>query len=303
MFLDALLERSVQSTKRTVAVAAAADEEVLESVAEAIRHGMAKFILFGNSEHIETILEQIQLGLAKNTSIIIRDVQEINESAIEAVKAVSSGTAQVLMKGDIQTSLILRAVLNKEYGLRSTGILSHTAAFNIPGYERPIFVTDAAMNIAPNLEEKARIIQNAVSLATALGINNPKVAPVCAVETVNPAMQATLDAAELAAMNQKGVIDGCIIEGPLALDNAISPLAAEHKGIIGDVAGRADILLMPSIEAGNILYKSLVYFANAKVGGVLCGATSPIVLTSRSDSSESKLYSLALALCSSSSAI
>ncbi|OCA91036.1 phosphate butyryltransferase [Bacillus sp. FJAT-27225] len=299
MFLDGLLERAVVEAQRTVAVAAAADEEVLESVADAIRHGLAKFTLYGSKEQIGVILEHIRPGLSEDPSITIIDISGITDSAIEAVKAVSSGSASVLMKGNVPTSAILKAVLNKEYGLRTSGILSHTAAFDVPGYGRPIFITDAAMNIAPNLEQKAAIIENAVALALASGIHNPRVAPVCAVETVNPAMQATLDAAALALMNRRGQIKDCIIDGPLALDNAISALAAEHKGITGEVAGRADILLMPAIEAGNILYKSLVYFAKAKVGSVLCGARAPIVLTSRSDSSESKLYSLALALCSS----
>lgn len=168
----------------------------------------------------------------------------------------------------------------------------------MPGYDRYTIVTDAAMNIAPDLEQKAQIIKNAVRVAHSIGIDMPKVAPLAAVEVVNPAMQATLDAAALTVMNQRGQISGCIVDGPLALDNAVSQLAAEHKGIKSDVAGKADILLVPAIEVGNVLYKSLVYFANAKVGAVISGAKAPIVLTSRADTAESKLYSLALALCS-----
>jgi phosphate butyryltransferase len=153
------------------------------------------------------------------------------------------------------------------------------------------------MNIAPDLQQKVQIIHNAVTLAKSIGIDTPRVAPLAAVEVVNPVMQATVDAASLTMMNKRGQISGCIIDGPLGLDNAVSALAAEHKGITSEVAGHADILLVPTIEVGNVLYKSLIYFANAKVGAVIAGAKAPIVLTSRADSAESKLYSLALALC------
>lgn len=190
----------------------------------------------------------------------------------------------------------MKAVLNKEYGLRTGNVLSHVAVFEVPGFNRPILMTDAAMNIAPDLQQKAQIVQNAVAIAKKLGIETPKVAPLAAVEVVNPVMQATVDAAALTMMNSRGQITGCIIDGPLALDNAVSVLAAEHKGLQSEVAGNADILLVPAIEVGNVLYKSLVYFAQAKVGAVIAGARVPIVLTSRADKAQSKLYSLALAL-------
>ena len=179
-------------------------------------------------------------------------------------------------------------------------ILSHVAAFEVPNYDKLLFVTDAAMNIAPDLEAKAQIIRNAVATAHSCGVNEPIVAPLAAVETVNPAMIPTIDAASLVVMNKRGQIEGCIIEGPLALDNAISTEAARQKGITDPSAGNADILVVPNIEAGNILYKSLIYFAQAKVGAVIQGASAPIVLTSRADSAESKLYSLALAILSTS---
>ncbi|WP_059171071.1 phosphate butyryltransferase [Bacillus sp. FJAT-27445] len=296
MFLEELIGKAAENGKKTVAVAAAGDHEVLEAVALALKRGLARFLLFGDQEQIQSMLGRHGVSLDESISIIHNPSSQ--DAAEEAVKAVSSERADVLMKGNVQTSVILKAVLNKEFGLRTGKILSHTAAFEIKGYDRLILVTDAAMNIAPDLEQKAGIIRNAVALAKSIGIDNPKVAPVCAVETVNPAMQATLDAASLSAMNKRGQIGGCLIDGPLALDNAVSMLSAEHKGISGDVAGKADILLVPTVEAGNILYKSLVYFAKAKVGAVICGARAPIILTSRSDSSESKLYSLALALCS-----
>ncbi|WP_048825401.1 phosphate butyryltransferase [Bacillus sp. B-jedd] len=298
MFLEGLIEKAAQQGKKCVAVAEAGDREVLEAVAEAVRRSIANFLLYGNKEKIISLLKQGHPELLENEAITIYNCTSAKDAAREAVQAVSGRKANVLMKGNVQTSVILKAVLDKESGLRTGSILSHTAVFEVPGYERPILVTDAAMNIAPTLEEKAAIVKNASNLAQSLGIEYPKVAPVCAVETVNPRMQATLDAASLAAMNQRGQIGGCLIDGPLALDNAVSTLAAEHKGISGDVAGKADILLVPNIEAGNILYKSLVYFARAKVGAVICGAKAPIILTSRADSSESKLYSLAVALCS-----
>ena len=168
--------------------------------------------------------------------------------------------------------------------------------FDVPHYDRPILVTDAAMNITPSLEEKVQIIQNAVNVAHSIGIEVPKVAPIAAVEIVNPLMPATVEAALLTQMNRRGQIKGCVIDGPLALDNAINIEAAKQKGIQSEVAGQADILLVPAIETGNVLYKSLIYFAKAKVGAILAGAKAPVVLTSRADSSESKLYSLALAI-------
>ncbi|RDU35183.1 phosphate butyryltransferase [Neobacillus piezotolerans] len=293
MFLEALIGRAAENGKKTVAVAAAGDHEVLDAVCMATKRNLANFLLYGDRGQIESMIAP-----PPDSSISIIHSPNPQKAAEEAVKAVSSGRANVLMKGNVQTSALLKAVLNKEFGLRTGKILSHTAAFEIDGYDRLIFVTDAGMNIAPDLEQKAGIIKNAVELANSLGIKNPKVAPLCAVETVNPAMQATLDAASLSAMNRRGQISGCTVDGPLALDNAVSLLAAEHKGISGDVAGKADILLVPTIETGNVLYKSLVYFAKARVGAVICGAKAPIILTSRSDSSESKLYSLALALCS-----
>jgi phosphate butyryltransferase len=232
--------------------------------------------------------------------IFTQHVKDDQQAAIAAVKSVHLNEANVLMKGHIPTALILKAVLNPDFGLRTGSVLSHVAAFEINGFERLIFVTDAAMNIAPDLSQKVQIIQNAVMVAHSVGIKNPIVAPLAAVETVNPSMQPTLDAAALVAMNVRGQIKGCMIDGPVALDNAISVEAAHHKGLTGQHAGQADILLVPNIEAGNILYKSLVYFARAKVGAVIVGAKAPIVLTSRSDSAESKLNSLALAICSSS---
>ncbi|SFA96958.1 MULTISPECIES: phosphate butyryltransferase [unclassified Bacillus (in: firmicutes)] len=300
MLLDALIEKASSFVDKTVAVAAAEDEEVLEAVIDAVSNNLANFLLFGDKEKILHILNEKKPGFADNESIIITHAKNPELAAELAVKAVRLNEADVLMKGNIATAVILKAVLNKEYGLRTGSVLSHVAVFEVPGFDQLILLTDAAMNIAPDLDLKVQITKNAVSIASGIGIETPKVAPIAAVEVVNPAMQATLDAAVLTQMNRRGQITGCIIDGPLALDNAVSILAAEHKGIKSDVAGQADILLVPTIEVGNALYKSMVYFAKAKVGAVIAGAKAPIVLTSRADSAESKLYSLALALCTAS---
>ncbi|MET7020408.1 phosphate butyryltransferase [Bacillus mycoides] len=298
MKLEHLIDQAAGQPKKTVAVAVAEDHEVIEAVAKAIKLQLAQFRLYGNQEKIIGMLQEHGLQTSEHIEVIA--AASSAEAAELSVKSVSNGEADVLMKGNIPTANILKAVLNKEWGLRKGSVLSHVAAFEVPNYDRLIFVTDAAMNIAPDVTQKAAIIQNTVEVARAIGIDLPKVAPIAAVEVVNPAMQATIDAAMLTQMNRRGQIKNCVVDGPLALDNAVSQIAAEHKGIVSDVAGKADILLVPTIEAGNVLYKSLVYFANAKVGAMIAGAKAPIVLTSRADSAETKVYSLALAVATAS---
>lgn len=279
----------------TIAVAAADDVEVLQAVSEAVKLNIASFHLIGDEKKIRDYAQKFNFSL---DTVEITNEQDPISASKKAVESVSSGNSQILMKGLVPTATLLRAVLDKEIGLRSERILSHVALFEIEGYDRLIFITDAAMNITPTLEQKVEIVQNAVDLAHSLGIERPKVAPLAAIETINPNMQATLDAAILSKMAERGQITGAIIDGPLALDNAISIEAAKHKGIESKVAGNADILLVPSIEVGNVLYKSIVYFAKAKVGAVLTGAKVPVVLTSRSDSHETKLNSIMLAVLS-----
>ncbi|MDM5195180.1 phosphate butyryltransferase [Bacillus hominis] len=298
MKLEHLIDQAAGQPKKTVAVAVAEDHEVIEAVAKAIKLQLAQFRLYGNQEKIIGMLQEHGLQTSEHIEVIA--AASSAEAAELSVKAVRNGEADVLMKGNIPTANILKAVLNKEWGLRKGSVLSHVATFEVPNYDRLIFVTDAAMNIAPDVTQKAAIIQNTVEVAQAIGIDLPKVAPIAAVEVVNPAMQATIDAAMLTQMNRRGQIKNCVVDGPLALDNAVSQIAAEHKGIVSDVAGKADILLVPTIEAGNVLYKSLVYFANAKVGAMIAGAKAPIVLTSRADSAETKVYSLALAVATAS---
>ncbi len=295
--LDQLKEQAIQLPSKVVAVAAAEDEEVVEAVVNAVDQKLATFILYGNEEKIKSLLTSSKNGdYNKSEYVKIVNANNDKDAAKLAVQAVNQGIADVLMKGMVSTSVILKEVLNKEYGLRAGKVLSHVAAFQIPDVDRLIFVTDAAMNIAPDLNQKVEIINNSVYIARRLGLELPKVAVLSAVETVNPNMVATVDGALLAQMNKRGQIKNCIVDGPLAVDNAISIHAAQLKGIEGEVAGRADILVVPMIEVGNALYKSLVYFSKAKVGGVIAGAKAPIVLTSRADSAESKLYSLAMAV-------
>ena len=297
MILQRLAEQAGLGEAAIVSVAGANDREVLEAVCKAADLRISRFILFGAKKEIIDILESRRKGLSQHPAIQIREAETPEMASMQAVKAVSSKEAGILMKGNVATATILKEVLNKEYGLRTDLVLSHVALFELPGFGRPLLLTDAAMNIAPDVGQKAQIIRNAAAVARSLGISRPLVACLAAVETVNPVMPATLDAAELTRMNKAGELEGCIVEGPLAFDASISGEAALQKGIRGEVAGKADILLVPSIEVGNALYKSFVYFGNAKVASIIAGAKAPIVLTSRADTAETKLHSLALAVC------
>lgn len=278
---------------KKIAVAFAQDEDVLLALKAAVKERICAPILVGDREKIIEISNEINFDLS-NVEII--DEKDGVAACRQAVSLVSSGKADIVMKGLIDTSIILKAVLDKEIGLRTGNILSHAAVFSVDTYHKFFIVTDAAMSIAPNAEEKRQIVENTVKLSKALGADVPKVAVICAKEKVNSKMQATLDAAELVEMQKQGKIAGCIIEGPYALDNAISKEAAQLKGIEGKAAGDADILLMPNIEAGNILYKALTYLANADNAGIILGAGAPIVLTSRADSDKAKLNSIALSV-------
>ena len=288
---DDLLELAVKKGPKKLAVAVAEDKEVLGAVGKAKKMGIADAILVGNKEKIEEVAKEIGLDLSLFEVI---DESDSQQACRTAVSLVSSGKADIVMKGIIDTAVIMKQVLDKEIGLRSGKIISHVAVFSVPTYEKIFIVTDAAMNISPDLNQKKEILENAVTFAHSMDIEDPKVAVLCAREKVSPKMEATIHAKELEEMNKNGEITGCTVAGPLALDNAISKEAAIHKGIESPVAGEADILLVPAIEAGNVLYKSLTFFANAKNAGLIIGTKAPIVLTSRSDSEEAKLYSIAL---------
>lgn len=291
--LKKLLEN--KKAKRLV-LAAAHDSQSLGAVLKAYNDKIIQPVLIGDEKEIRRI--------AAEGKYDIQGIEIINESSIEktseiAVKIASSGKADVLMKGKIGTSILLKHVLNKDWGLRTGNLLSHIAVFEVDTYHKLIALTDVAMNIEPSLKDKISIVNNSVQCLNMLGVEKPKVAVLGAVEMVNESMKATMDAALLSKMNQRDQIKNCIIDGPLAFDNAISLESAIHKGIRSEVAGDTDLLLMPDIEVGNVLYKSMVFFARAKVASIILGASVPIVLTSRSDSEQAKYDSILLAAASS----
>jgi phosphate butyryltransferase len=290
--LNTFIEIAKSKPKKKIAVAAAEDQPVLEAVASAMKEGICDAILVGCKSEIVKIANKINFDLS-NVEILNEEIPA--QASRIAVQLVRENKAQILMKGLVGTADFLRAILDKEIGLRKGQLLSHIGFFESPNYHKLIALTDVAQNIAPTLEEKVAILNNAIDMFHRLGIANPKVAVLAAVETVNPKMPATLDAALLTMMNKRKQIKGCIVDGPLAFDNAVSEEATHHKGIVSDVAGDSDLLLVPDIEAGNVLYKSFTYFGNAVVAAIILGASAPIVLTSRADSDRSKLMSIALA--------
>lgn len=289
----ALLDLAKEKGKKKIAVAVAQDEEVLMAIKMAVESGIIIPILVGNKEEIEKICEEINLDY-KDIEII-NELGGVNACRI-ATELVSSKKADILMKGLIDTSIILKAVLDSEIGLRTDKIISHVAVFELPTYHKILMVTDAAMNISPDLMQKKEIIENAVDLIHCFDVEMPKVAVLAAKEKISPKMEATVHAGELKKMNEDGRIKDCIVDGPFALDNAVSKESARIKGIKSEVAGDADILLVPDINSGNILYKALTFLANAKSAGLIIGTSAPIVLTSRADNDESKLNSIALAV-------
>lgn len=288
---DNLLKVAKKRGPKKISIACAEDRDILKAVKYATKEKIVTPILVGDKEKIENIAKDIDFDI---TSFDLYDYKTMKDSAKKAVKLVSSGEADMLMKGLIDTSKILKAALNKEYGLRTGRVLSHVAVFDVENYHKLLFVTDAAMNIAPSLDQKKDIIQNSLEVVKAVDIDTPKVGVICAKEKVVEKMPCTVEADKLVKMNENGKIKDCIVGGPFALDNAVSKKAAEIKGIKHEAAGDCDVLLCPDIEAGNILYKSLNFLCNAKSAGMIVGATAPIVLTSRADSDEAKLNSIAL---------
>ena len=291
--IESLREEAKAQGTRCLAVACAQDDHVLLAVEDARRLGIADAVLVGDEAQIRRVAAENGIDPA-NYRII--DEPDKVAACRTAVSLVRNGEADAVMKGIVDTAVILKAVLDKEIGLRDAKVLSHVALFEVPGFDRLLLLTDAAMNIAPDLEAKKEILRNAVKVAHAIGNENPVVACLCAVEKVNPKMPATLDAAALVEAAQAGELTGCTVVGPLALDNAVSVEAAKHKGITDPNAGRADVLLVPNIETGNVFYKSLVFLAHANNAGLIVGAKAPVIVTSRADSEQTKLNSIALAL-------
>ena len=290
---DDLLAKVAACPVKKVAVACAQDDAVLEAVKAAKERNIADAILVGDEQKIKTIADVLKMNI-KDFEII--DVKDTYEAALTAVKLVHDGKADMYMKGLIDTKSFLKSVLDKEVGLRTDKTLSHVCVFDIEGIDRLLFLSDVAFIPYPDLETKANIIRNTVEIANACGVDNPKVAPLAAVEVVNPKMPCTVEAEELTKMNEAGDIKDCIVDGPLSLDLAIEPQAAFHKGTTDrKIVGDADILLFPDIQAGNITYKCLVHTADCRNGSILTGTKAPVILASRSDEFEVKVNSIALA--------
>lgn len=278
-------------SKKKVAVVSAQDEHTLEAVFKAKKDNIVEPILIGNKKKIIEILSGLHESVLEESII---NVESDSEAAEKAVELINENKADFIMKGKIQTADLLRAVVNKENGLRTGKVMSHIVIHEIPTYHKLLAVTDGGMMMYPSLDEKKQILENAVSTFLALGYENPKVAVLAAVETVNPKMQESVDADMLKKLNIKGEIKNCIVEGPISYDLTMSKESASIKGFVSPVTGEADIIVVPNITVGNILGKSLVYSAGAKMAGFIVGAKVPIVLTSRGSTSEEKYLSLAL---------
>lgn len=290
--LSDLHELARKHQKKKLVLAAAHDQNALEAVIHASGNGIVDVVLVGDVTKIHEICQK--QGYDISGFELINEPDNDKAAAI-SVKMVSEKKAEIVMKGHLSTSSLLKAVLNKEWGLRSGELLSHLALFEVDSYHKILGLTDAAMNIAPDFKGKVSIIKNAVNYMHKLGLENPKVAVLSAVETVNPDMKSSMEAAALSKMADRGQIKGCIIDGPFAFDNAVSEKSAKLKNIQSPVAGDADLVVGDDLDASNALYKSFIYFAKAKCAAVIVGAAAPVVLTSRADSDETKLNSIALA--------
>jgi phosphate butyryltransferase len=286
-----LMERAREVGPKTVAIAAAQDREVLLAAQDAEAQDLAECILVGDRADITDIAQEDSIDIGH---MMIIHEPEPKQAARKVMELVRLGHAQMAMKGKIETGDFLRVALDREVGLRVGRLLTHVGLFEIPGFDRLIFVSDAGVVVAPNMEQKIEIVQNAIYVAQRLGVEQPKVAILAATEMVNPKIPTTLDAANLSKMADRGQIEGGLIDGPLALDNAISLESAQIKGIRSDVAGRADILIPPDVEAANVLAKAITYFAKGHMAGVVVGGKSPLIVASRSDPHETKLVSMAL---------
>lgn len=277
-----------------VAIAAGEDHAALEAIYEARKMKIADGVLVGQKEKIFKTLDELSIDRNEFEIIEAQGEAQICERTIQLIR---DGEAEIILKGKVKTAVLLKSVLSAESGLRTGNLISDAFVFEWPGRSgdnKLMIITDGGFTLAPDLNQKVQLIENAVKVASALGNELPKVAVLSAVETVNPALQSTLDAAILTKMNERGQIKGCIVDGPLALDNAISPEAAALKGIVSPVAGKADILLFPNIESANITAKGTIYFSNFRLAHATMGAKGPVLIPSRSDTADAKLLTLAL---------
>ncbi|MEM6973524.1 MAG: bifunctional enoyl-CoA hydratase/phosphate acetyltransferase [Pseudomonadota bacterium] len=290
---DSLLAKAKQATPLRTAIVHPCDADSLGAALQVREIGLVEPVLVGPEARIHAAAEEAGLDLA---GVEIIDAEHSHASAEQAVALVRDGRARALMKGALHTDEIMSAVVAKATGLRTERRMSHVYVMDVPTYPKPLLITDAAINIAPDLQTKADIVQNAIDLARAIGIEAPKVALLSAVETITPSMQSTVEAAALCKMADRGQITGGVLDGPLAFDNAISMRAVATKGITSPVAGQADILVAPDLEAGNMIAKQLVYLADAEAAGVVLGAQVPIILTSRADDTRTRIASAAIAV-------
>ena len=291
--LNELVDRARALGPARIAVVEAHDPDVLESLAEAEPMGLADSILVGNPSKIEAAAKKVGYSLRSETLIVTPGEDASIRQSIDLVR---EGQADLLMKGKVTTANLVRGILDKDHGLRTGNQLSQVVVFQVPHIPRLMLMTDGAINIAPTLAQKADITRNAIMVAHALGIAEPKVVLLAALEFVNPDMPATVDAAALVQMNRRGQITGAYLEGPLALDVPLSRFAAERKNIQSPVVEATDVFIAPDIEAANILYRAILYFAQGKSGGIVVGAKVPLVLLSRAETPETKIHSIALAL-------
>jgi phosphate butyryltransferase len=289
--LSQLKKLALDLPTQTVSVVRADEVETLAAVREAVTGGMVDCILIGPDAAVRSAAEEAGFDL---NGVRLVNAEDDNQSATIGVELVRKGDAGVLMKGLVATSTFLKAILDRDCGIRGEGLLSHVAAFEVPGYHKLLLITDAAMNIAPDFDQKREMLSNAVTVARALGIDPPKCTYVCAKEVPYDKMPCTIEAARMQELADQGVFGDILFQAPLAMDLAVSQEAVKIKKVTGPVAGDADVLLLPDIEAANVLYKTLIFLSGAELGAVIMGAKNPVVLTSRADSAESKLCSLVL---------
>jgi phosphate acetyltransferase len=287
-----LIEKTRDWNPISVAIAHPCSKTALMGATDAAHANIIEPVLVGPQNRIRGLADELEIDI---TPYDLVDTPHSHASASEAVALCRSGSTEALMKGSLHTDEFMSAIIQKETGLRTAARISHVFILDVPTYPRPLFLTDAAINIYPNLEDKIHIVNNAVGLAHALGIETPKVAILSAVETINPKIPSTLEAASLCKMAERGQITGAILDGPLAFDNAISKEAANIKGINSEVAGEADVFVVPDLEAGNMLAKQLTYLIDADAAGIVVGARVPVILTSRADSPKARLASCAVA--------
>ena len=295
MKLDEFIKPRENVTPKRLAIAAAEGEEVLSAVQDAVKLGIVEPILVGDEAKIKALIEENQYELGNYEIVNRTDHKEAAKTAVELVRI---GDAQVLMKGVLVSNILMREILNRETGIRASEVLNHVSLIDSPAMDRIIYLSDGGMVPVPTLKQKIAIINNTVKIVRNMGVETPKVAVLAALELVNPDMPATLEAAALAMMSQRGQFKDCVVDGPFQLDNAVSQVAVEEKGMKSPVgvAGNADILIVPDLEAGNILLKGLRYMGGCGIAGMMAGAQAPVVMSSRADSALNKLRSIACAI-------